>query len=73
MNTKRYCHIHLPGANFINFVCMPFSYESALGSFSLIIVWIHIFLAKEYRSKAARKMLMKLTTNGFTLLQNEMK
>jgi len=50
--------------NFINILCVPFLYESLLRSFSLITVWLFIFFGKlKYISaKAARKILMKLTT-----------
>ncbi len=41
----------------------PFSYKSALHSFSLITVWLCIFWWKNIGSKAARKMFMKLTTH----------
>jgi len=39
-----------------------FSHESVLHSFSRIAVWLCNFLAKNISAKAARKMLMKLTT-----------
>jgi hypothetical protein len=54
----------LLGVNFIKILCKPVLYKSVLHSFSLVTVWLCIFLAKEYRGKkAARKMLIKLTTS----------
>jgi len=38
---------------------MPAFFKSKLHIFSLITVWLGDFLAKEYRQKSARKMLMK--------------
>jgi len=49
------------GVNFINILRTRFSYKSELCHFSLITVWLYDFLAKGYRQKSARKMLMKLT------------
>jgi len=42
---------HCSLLNFINILCVCFSYESALRSFSLITVWLCDFLAKGYRRK----------------------
>ncbi len=51
------------GANFINNLLENFLYGSALRSVSLISVWLCNSLAKKNNgSKAARKMLVKLTT-----------
>jgi len=51
--------------NFINILCGPFSYKSTLCGFSLIIVWLNCnFFRKNICTKAARKMMMKLTSGG---------
>jgi len=55
------------GVNFINIILKPFLCKSALQSFSLITVLLFNFWTKNIRAKAARKMLMKLTT-GWELL-----
>jgi len=52
------------GVNFINILRTSFSYESALGSFSLVTLWLwwNDFGKKALSyKKRARKMLMKLT------------
>ena len=58
--------------NFIHILFAPFSYESALCSFSLNTFWLGDFCQKNIGAKTARKMLMKLTTcqakTGFTNL-----
>jgi len=41
-----------PGVNFINILHAPFSYKSALHSFSIITVWLCNFLAQEYWRKS---------------------
>ena len=48
--------------HFINILCSPFMYESALHTFSLVTVWLCSFLLQEIGAKAACKMLMKLMT-----------
>jgi len=50
------------GVNFINILRAPFSYESILGSLSLVTVKFEIFWRKNIGAKADHKMLMKLTT-----------
>jgi len=40
------------GVKLINILLEPFSYKSALRSFSLITVWLWIFLLKEYQQKS---------------------
>jgi len=44
----RYFSESFPGVNFNNILHEPFLFESALQSFSLIIVWLCDFFAKEY-------------------------
>jgi len=42
---------------------MPFLYKSVSSSFSLLTFWVCNFLAKNIGTKAARKVLIKLTIN----------
>ncbi len=51
------------GVNFIDHLHPTFLYKSALRSFSLVAVWLCNFKRKNIGAKAARKMLMKLTTS----------
>jgi len=51
-----------PGVNFINILRAPFTVESVLHSFSLLQFGFVVFGRKNIGEKAARKMLMKLTT-----------
>jgi len=44
--------INTPGVNFINILRPLFLYESILGSFSLVTVWLWNFLAKKYWRKS---------------------
>jgi len=51
-----------PGVDFIIVLHTPFSTESLLRSLSLVMFWLcNFFWRKSFVSKAARKMLMKLT------------
>jgi hypothetical protein len=52
----------IPNVNFINILLVPFSVESVLRSFPLVTVWLYNFWRKNIGAKAARKMLMTLTT-----------
>jgi len=52
------------GVNFINILINTYFYESILRTFSPLS--FVVFLAKKIGEKAARKMLMKLTTGLFT-------
>ncbi len=52
----------LLGVNFINILRAPFSYESALHSFSPLTFCLCNFWQKNVGEKAACKMLMKLTS-----------
>jgi hypothetical protein len=54
----------LPSVNFISILLWPFLYKTVLSSFSLVTIWLCNFLAKNISSKAASKMLMKLTTGA---------
>jgi len=51
----------LLSVNYINILLAPFLYESTLGSFSLVTVWLWNFLMPKYCRKAPHKMLMKST------------
>ncbi len=51
-----------PSDNFISILRVPFLFESVLHSFSLLTVWFCSFWRKNIGKKAARKILMKLTT-----------
>jgi len=59
LSVRNYCGC--AGVTFINISLATFLYERALFSFYLITVWLCYFWEKEYQSKTARKMLMKLT------------
>jgi len=50
------------GVNFTNILRAAFLYKSLLHSFYLLTVSLSIFLQKNNGAKAARKMLVKLTT-----------
>jgi hypothetical protein len=59
------------GVNFINVLSAPYSYESILGSFSLVTVKFEIFWRKNIGAKDAQKMLMKLNTGHFIIIKNQ--
>ena len=53
------------GVNFTNISHAAFSYKSVWHSFSVITVWVCNFCQKEIGTKAACKLLAKLTTGGY--------
>ncbi len=58
--TGKWFHLGFPGVNFINILCAPFSYKSALLSFSLVTVWLY----KKFGAKIlAQKRLVKCWWN----------
>jgi len=56
----------LPGVNFINILHWNFLYKIVLWRFSLLQFGFVVFWHKNIGAKAARKMLMKLTTGHTT-------
>jgi len=67
---KRKLHwllIAITGVNFINILHARFLYNRKLRSFFLIAVWLCDFWQKDVDTKAARKMLMKLTPDDYKI------
>jgi hypothetical protein len=52
------------GVNFTNILSAAFLYESFLCSFYILTIWFHNFLAQGFGTKAAHKMLVKLTPSA---------
>ncbi len=50
-----------PDGNFTNILQAAFSYKSFLRSFYVLTIWVVMFWQKDFGTKAAHKMLVKLT------------
>jgi hypothetical protein len=46
--------------NFTNILQAAFSYQSSLRTFYVLAIWVCIFWQKDFGTKAAHKMLVKL-------------
>ena len=68
-SSTKFCNGHAnlciaSDVNFTNIFRVAFLCKSALRNFSLLTVWVAIFWQKEISSKAAHKLLVKLTIIG---------
>jgi len=60
VSTLTFSHKTLSSVNFTNILHEPFLYEIILRSFSLLTVWLCIFLVKEYQHKSCSNNVDKI-------------